>query len=149
MENASKAILIAGAVLISLAVISMGVLIYNTVKSTMNNIDIDSVAVSTHNSRFITFIGEVSGIEVKRCISNVLANNNNENTATEYKIEVSVVQSGTTVDYVKYSNAAKTGSGRQTICNQMSTNIKENFRYQGVVNYSSNGIITKIVFTRI
>lgn len=149
MENASKALMIASAVMISIAIISIGVMVYNAVRSTINNIDVDSVAVSTHNSRFVTFIGEMTGVDVKRCIQNVLANNFNDNTATEYKVEVSIVQSGSTVDYVKFTNATKTGSGRQTVCNQMSTNIKENYRYQGVVSYSSNGIITKIVFTRI
>lgn len=160
MENASKAVLIAGAIIVAMAVISISVVIYFNVKDAMSNISIDATSVSTHNSRFVSYIGEVTGSQVKICISNVLANNYNENTTTDYKIEISITDSRlnasntsvTTdkIDYIKYesTDTQKAGNGKQAVCDKMSDYIKTNNLYLGSVTYNEKGIITKIDFTR-
>lgn len=145
MENSSKALLIAGAIIVAIALVSVSALVYEKVKGTVNNIDMDTTAVSTHNSRFVGYIGEVTGSQVKVCISNALANNYNENTTTEYKIQVKVGDDY----YISFAaDASKSGSGRQDICDNMSTNIKSNDIYTGTVTYGAHGIINEIVFTK-
>ncbi len=156
MENASKAVLIAGSIIVAMAVISIAVVIYFNVKEVMNNVSIDATAISTHNSRFSGYIGQVTGSQVKICISNVLANNYNENTMPEYKVEISVIDAklkqgiNNKLDYIKYESddINKVGNGKQTTCDKMSDYIKSNYLYMGSVTYNEQGIITKLEFTR-
>lgn len=156
MENASKALLIAGAVIISIAVISISVVIYFNVKDAITNINMDETAVATHNSRYSSYLGQVTGSQVKICISGILANNYNETTLPEYKVEVSVIDTklgiGTNdkIDYVKYDSGdtIKAGNGKKPECDNISNYIKSNYIYNGSVTYNAYGIISKIEFTR-
>lgn len=161
MENASKAILIAGAIIVAIAILSIAVSIYMSVSDVMTNINLDSTTISTHNSRFLEYAGEVTGSNVKICLSNILANNFNDNTLPEYKIEVSVtdrilnasLEAGQRVDnnvfeYIKFEDDNKEGSGKQPICDYMSDYIKTNYIYTGSITYSEYGIISKIEFVR-
>lgn len=72
MENASKALIIAGAVLISILLISVGVLIMNSVdpmtKATEQSSE--SMAIQTFNAQFTQYEGDnVPGSQVRTLIS--------------------------------------------------------------------------------
>ena len=58
MENASKALIIAGAVLISILLISLGIMIYNQAKQVTDNTNLDEVSVTTYNEKFNQYLGE-------------------------------------------------------------------------------------------
>lgn len=149
MENASKALLIAGAIIITLGIISIAVMIYSGARGLVSNSNIDSTVVTAHNARFSEYIGDFNGSQVKTCISTVLANNYNEGTLPEYKVEVSVKEGNVITEYVKFDDPSnKVGSGKKQVCDNISTNIKSNNSYSGDVEYSPNGVITKIEFTR-
>ena len=45
MENASKALIIAGAILLSILLIGLGMMVYSKAKGTLDNTGIDDVAV--------------------------------------------------------------------------------------------------------
>ena len=77
MENASKALLIAGSVLIILLLIGVGMLIYSratgvidTAASTMNTQEIQAF-----NSQFSAYEGNQKGASIRSLISKVIANN--------------------------------------------------------------------------
>ena len=77
MENASKALLIAGSVLIVLLLIGVGMLIYSratgvidTAASTMN-----SQEIQAFNSQFTPYEGNQKGASIRSLISKVIANN--------------------------------------------------------------------------
>lgn len=78
MENASKALLIAGAILLSILIIAIGMSIYNSASSTIN----DSVgAMSTQekdafNNQFTSYEGAQTGSKVKALIGVLIANSN-------------------------------------------------------------------------
>ena len=87
MENASKALIIAGAILISILIISLGVLVYNQASSTVNKANLHSQEAQAQNSKFESYFGtDVTATEVKNLLSEVRTNNltasRNEESAT-------------------------------------------------------------------
>lgn len=82
MENASKALLIAGAILIVILLIAVGMMVYNGAKGSINKAigQMSSTEKDIHNSQFESYIGtNVSGSNVKSLISKVSTNNADEN----------------------------------------------------------------------
>lgn len=105
MENASKALLIAGAILLSILIIAIGMSIYNSASSTIN----DSVSsMSTQekdafNNQFTSYENAQTGSKVKSLIGVLIAN------AKVYEDEVAKIPTLTVVDKatVKGNNANK------------------------------------------
>lgn len=76
MENASKALIIAGAILISILLISLGIMIYNQAKSVTDSQQMDAVALQQYNSQFEQYIGtNKSGAQVRALINQVRSSN--------------------------------------------------------------------------
>jgi len=76
MENASKALIIAGAILLSILLISLGIMVYNNAKGTVNEANLDSEATQTFNSKFTQYTGSnKSASDVNALVSAVNANN--------------------------------------------------------------------------
>lgn len=77
MENASKALIIAGAILISILIVGLGVIIYNNVAGTAKSSNLDEQAITAHNQPFESYFGKtVSGANVKALLTKAAANNN-------------------------------------------------------------------------
>lgn len=58
MENASKALIIAGAILLSILLISLGILVYNNAKGTISDANLDSEAAQTFNTKISQYCGK-------------------------------------------------------------------------------------------
>lgn len=86
MENASKALIIAGAILLAILIISLGLLVYNQAKETVGSVNLDQQEIEVFNSKFTSFEGTgKSGSQVNSLISTVIASNQqaiNDNTGT-------------------------------------------------------------------
>ncbi len=105
MENASKALIIAGAILISILIISLGVLVYNQASSTVNKANLNSQEAQAQNSKFESYFGtDVTATEVKNLLSEVRTNNltasRNEESATIGVFYASINYSGATLDFI-------------------------------------------------
>ena len=80
MENATKALLIAGSILIAILLIAMGVKIFNSTSGTTQSAQstMDATAITTFNSQFTGFlnknltIAQVSSLEQKIIASNAV-----------------------------------------------------------------------------
>ena len=81
MENASKAIMIAGTVLVVIIIISIGVLLAKTLKDKTNTdiTAIESQKISTFNSQFLAFEGDRKGSTIRELIERVNKNNKIDN----------------------------------------------------------------------
>ncbi|MCF0124324.1 MAG: hypothetical protein HUJ68_00940 [Clostridia bacterium] len=78
MENASKALIIAGAILLSILLISLGIAIYTQAQSTVNNNSMSDAEISAFNERFTKYEGQaVSGTQVKALINEAISLNAN------------------------------------------------------------------------
>lgn len=78
MENASKALIIAGAILVSILLISIGVIIINSTGDMTDQVGstADTMAIETFNSQFTNYEGSaVSAAQVKSLVSKVNASN--------------------------------------------------------------------------
>ena len=137
MENASKAILIAGAVLLVIAIVGIGMTIFITARDNIEDMDnqISTLAVTAHNNKFNIYEGNVSGAQVLDCIQKAMSNNSNQDIDPEFKgitvkiNDVIVVEEGVT-EY-------KTPS-----------DFKANGKYKGTVEYDASGIVKTIEFKK-
>ncbi len=79
MENASKALIIAGAILLSILLISLGIMIFNQAQDTVNNSGMSQAEISTFNNQFLKYEGSQKGSVVKSMINEVIASNSDSN----------------------------------------------------------------------
>ncbi len=79
MENASKALIIAGAILLAILLISLGILIFNQAQDTVNNSGMSQAEITAFNNKFLKYEGTQKGSVVKSLINEVLASNADEN----------------------------------------------------------------------
>ena len=76
MENASKALIIAGAILLSILIISLGIMVYNNAKETVGSTSLNSQEIQTFNSQWEAYVGtNETAAEVNSMISAVIASN--------------------------------------------------------------------------
>ena len=137
MENASKALIIAGAILISIVLITFGVMILGQGSEVIKTSDMSETEVSTFNAKFTSFQGKkVRGSKVNSLINTVIQNNMSQDDAgKKVEIKPSTGKTGITVtkDTKNMSNVkADTGATYIVTCN-----------YDG-----NSGLITSITVTK-
>lgn len=82
MENASKALIIAGAILLAILIIGLGIFIYRQAANTVSDTGMDQLAIQQFNGQFENYIKDnVSGATVKSLIQLVNTNNAVEDTS--------------------------------------------------------------------
>ena len=91
MENASKALIIAGAILLSILIISLGIMIFNQASGVVNNNAMTEVEVSTFNEKFTQYLGDkVRGANVKALLNAIKANNmSTDDTSKQISLDTS------------------------------------------------------------
>lgn len=79
MENASKALIIAGAILLSILIISLGLMVYNQAKETIGSVNLSQQEIEAFNAKFTSYEGtKVSGAKVNSLIQTVISSNQAE-----------------------------------------------------------------------
>lgn len=79
MENASKALIIAGAILLAILLISLGIMIFNQAQDTVNNSGMSQAEITAFNNKFLKYEGVQDGSVVKSLVNEVIASNSDEN----------------------------------------------------------------------
>lgn len=92
MENASKALIIAGAILLAILIIGLGMFIYNQAADAMGNANLNSEQVQTYNSKFLNYEGRQSGSQV-RALCDLIRNHNNAN-SNDTSLQIGLVYDG-------------------------------------------------------
>ena len=76
MENASKALIIAGAILLAILIISLGILIFSQAQDTINSVNMSDSEKLAFNNKFTPYAGDnVRGSQVNALAQAVLTNN--------------------------------------------------------------------------
>ena len=100
MENASKALIIAGAILLAILIISLGILIYNQASGVVTNNSMDEVSIQTFNNKFLQYAGDQKGAAVRALLAQVSASNASDPahkvTTTPEDIDTASIDTGTT-----------------------------------------------------
>lgn len=134
MENASKALIIAGAILISILLISLGIMIYNQAKSVTDSQQMDQVAMQQYNSQFEQYAGtNKPGSQVRALVNQVRSSN-----ALDENSERKITFSGSA------------GLQGEAPTSDQINAIKTTSKYKVTINYetaqgSNNGLVKEIV----
>ena len=89
MENASKALIIAGAILLAILIISLGIMIYNQASGVVNNNAMNEVDISTFNNKFTQYEGtNVRGAQAKALLQQIAPNNVTNSDDDSRKVQV-------------------------------------------------------------
>ena len=88
MENASKALIIAGAILLSILLISLGIMIFTQAQDTVTNSGMSDAEVEAFNNNFTKYEGKQKGTMVKSLIQEVLASNSDATAGNDAKVKM-------------------------------------------------------------
>ena len=96
MENASKALIIAGAILISILLISIGIILINSGRdiTETGTAGMQSQKIQTFNSQFTAYEGTKKGSEIRSLYNAVNASNA---TDSEHQVQVTGITSAATL----------------------------------------------------
>lgn len=140
MENASKALIIAGAILLAIAIIGVGMAVFNNASDSVSGTDMASEEVTAYNSEFDSYLGTTRGSRVKTLINTVKQHNLTATDASE-KVQVltSAGESEVPVDEVDETASSTTG------LQETSKNIQSGKTYDVSFGYDPNsGKITTV-----
>lgn len=131
MENATKALLIAAAVLVAILIISFGLVIYNKSTTATDSADLTATQIQAQNEKFAKYEGENQrGSVVNALLETVLTNNT---TATSEGAKVTV------------NGAVTLGTSDRSIGTKADTSVLYNI----ACTRGSSGVITTITITRV
>lgn len=134
MENASKALIIAGAILISIVLVSVGVIVVNSLNPDSAVEEMTKQEVDSFNSKFNSSIGNNKlGSVAKNLISTVMTNNSN--TDDTRKVVVQLDNETETSD----ANALS------LLRNKVNTSVRYDI---SVTETTTNGRVKKITITK-
>ena len=135
MENASKAIIIAGSVIIVIMIISLSMYFYGqstTIVDVFGN-KINTTEVKNHNNSFLVYEGDLLGTEVINACIKIKEYNVNSRLPVEVVVEINRIER--VFDYQDLSEY-------EYVLN----NVNRTRVYQGMIEYDDQGIINKIKF---
>ena len=117
MENASKALLIAGAILIAIVLITFGVIILGQGSEIINNASMSETEVSTFNAKFTAFNGKkVRGSKVNSLLNTVVQNNLSQDDPGKKVTVTGDISIGTADTSIKDTSRADTGKTYSVTC---------------------------------
>ncbi len=104
MENASKASIIAGAILLSILLISLGIMIFTQAQDVVSGSGMTEAQISSFNQKFLKYEGTKKGTMVKSLIQDVMATNANSTENDGIKVLINGAEP-TTTENVKNNNS--------------------------------------------
>lgn len=121
MENASKALIIAGAILLSILLISLGIMVYNNAKGTISDANLDAETAQAFNTKITQYCGSgKSGTTMNSLMDAIAASNGaQKGKAAQHFISynttgcagatkqgsVSISSTTTTIEYPSFDNS--------------------------------------------
>lgn len=130
MENATKALLIAGSVLVVILLIAMGLRIFNSTNGTTKSAEetMDATEIATFNSQFLSYNRNNVRKSDALTLFNKIISSNSVNTKHQISYSIQNANSGTVTDFITELN----GHDMYSI---------------SVSDTDNNGFVDKIVFT--
>lgn len=96
MENASKALIIAGAILLGILIVGLGMYIYQQAVGAMKGINFDTQQIQSYNAKFEQYEGRQSGTSVIQLCNEVRAHNSSNKEDATLQISIVYGSTGTT-----------------------------------------------------
>ena len=125
MENASKALIIAGAILLAILLISLGIMIFNQAQDTVTNSGMTEAELTSFNNKFLKYEGDaVKGTMVKSMMQEVKAANQNASDGVKITVNLKATANGQAAEITDTSS------------------IQTNHTYKVTMGYTNNRIST-------
>ena len=142
MENASKALIIAGAILLSILIIGLGMYIYQQANSATQGTNLDPQKANAYNADFLQYEGTRSGTDAKALISAI--KNHNRVNVDDPTQQISMHYNATIPTTTQEPEA-----DASNIKDDCSSQVKSGFTYKITFTYSKGGYITNCYITKI
>ena len=143
MENASKALIMAGAILIAIMIVSLGIMIFSNMSNSAKNAsNLDEQVISNFNSRITPYVGKkINGSQVNALIQLVISINNSAINNGNLDRTVSISYKSVDDEDVTISVQNKQLTG-----NDKSKKVKtgSGIYYNVSASYGDNGLINTI-----
>jgi len=137
MENATKALIIAAAILIAIVLISLGVFVLgNGSQLVKENSDMSAEQVTAYNAEWEVYIGKATGSKVKQLINAVNQHNRTTDDASK-KITLDGGDKIKEKDSTKKIYEVKTENGKSKIEDGISYTVS-------IADYTSAGLVSTI-----
>ena len=156
MDNAAKALVIAGAILISIVLISLGILIVNRAQTSIDEgvAKMSSQEKQIFNAKFEMYEGRQHGTQVRALIGEIITNNN-ENFEIDGKviavefdnISGANLKATSPIELQEQTEDAVEEMSRQLV--NLRTNINTGGRYDITLNYPASGLINRILIEKV
>ena len=138
MENASKALLIAGAILIAIVLISLGVMILGQGSESIKNNNMNDSEIAAYNSEYEAFLGtNVRGNTVRQLVNKVTQHNRSN--SSDFSKQIGVATTGSATAKKDWTSAATVASA---------TSFGTGFSYKVEAQYSTGGLISNFIVTK-
>ena len=140
MENASKALIIAGAILISILLITVGITVMNAAGGATDQVEgtSDTMARQTFNAQFSAYEGSgKSAGDVKALIALIKSNN-----GAIKQADKALTEAGTKDKYV-YLETTHPTNGKTCITSTTSLSASKAYKIE-IIKYSKNGFVQSI-----
>ncbi len=135
MENATKALLIAAAILIAILIISLALVVYNMASETVGKANLSEAEMAQFNGKFTAYEGSnVTGAQVNALLNTVLTSN----------LNASQEGSG---NYVQVVSGTAGGASLATSATSI-TRVPTSAYYTVTTERGSNGLINKVTVTK-
>lgn len=137
MENASKALLIAAAILIAIVLISLGVYVMGIGQDQIKSGGMSEIEITTFNQKFTKYTGKQKGSTIRTMVQEVMSNNNSDEASDETRVSVNSGEDNPTLVSLKNTENASPSYG---------TTFKNTKTYNVGFDYT-NGRVTNIKVT--
>lgn len=135
MENASKALIIAGAILLAILIISLGIMILGKAQDTINGSGMTQAEVQAFNEKFTKYEGQQRGSSVRSLIQEVISNNGTQENIDSGRLVAVEGKADTKGAGISVSSTTVSGTA----------NIKNTATYTISFEYATNGCVNKII----
>lgn len=150
MENASKALLIAGAILLCILIIAIGMYIYNSAQSTITESmnSMSTQEIEAFNNQFAGYEGAQSGSNVKALMGRLIGNvdtykDESARVPQVYIQKAYATGSAVTATYANTCDLSTYVANLGTIRNK----LEAKHEYWVEMNFQTNGLIDYIVIS--
>lgn len=149
MENASKALLIAGAILLVIAIIGIGMSIFNQAQDIVGDATapMDALLVSAHNNRFQAYTKgsdtEIKGSLIISLVGDTAAYNDS---LTDSRLQVTITYNNGTNNNGTNDISLLVPGSAPTLYTGGKSIIVSKDKYYGVAKFDDSGVITSITF---
>jgi len=147
MENASKALIIAGAILLSIAIIGIGMSVFNQAQDSVNNANMDEAFITTFNSKFTPYEGKnIKGSRVNNLLSTIAQNNlaNQDDESIIVKVKITGHNNNT------YDMTTETGTSSTNMYGSSSNTRKlpSGYSYDVTFTAATSGLYTQVLIEK-